>query len=570
LDVSRRVLIYRADEQPIDAPGGWRALRNVALTAPSGADAALSLLIAAGEFEAAVCDVLEDDDPLETALRHVTTAAARVYLDLRGGTATDARPLAAAVANADDLAFPRSIRLRTSEGFAYYALYPETYAAAAERLVAECAPPRIVVLGIRSIGTTLSAVVAAQLSTRRPVASFTVRPTGHPFDRVVRLTRGQDTVSRAQLAAGATFAIVDEGPGLSGSSFASVVRALQSLDVPEHRIVLFPSWDPDPAVLRSADARKMWARHRKYFTDAAAIGETPERIFGIDDSEDWSGGRWRARLLGSQRDWPAVQAQHERWKIRARDPGCVVRFAGLGRYGEHARERAAQLADAGLCAHPVDARHGFLALPYVEGTIAAPPFTLDEAEYIGRYIAIVAREFRSCGQTDSGGLLRMIETNVREIMNVEVPPAILSAGARVFSESPAAAIDGRTLAHEWIRTRAGLRKVDALDHGADHFFPGPQHPSWDLAAASLECNLRAAEGRVLVDAYTRASGDAQVRDRLPWYRLAYAAFRAGYATMAEEAVADPAERARFTRVRHRMTSHLHEALDAVRVIPSAP
>src|SRR3982750_4419365 len=55
---------------------------------------------------------------------------------------------------------PGNIRLRPPEGFAYYALYPEMYASACLDFLREQQPARVGVVGIRSIGTTLSAVVA--------------------------------------------------------------------------------------------------------------------------------------------------------------------------------------------------------------------------------------------------------------------------------------------------------------------------------------------------------------------------------------------------------------------------
>jgi hypothetical protein len=53
-----------------------------------------------------------------------------------------------------------------SEGYAYYALFPETYAATAKRFWAGARPPRVAVIGIRSIGTSLSAIVVEALRAR--------------------------------------------------------------------------------------------------------------------------------------------------------------------------------------------------------------------------------------------------------------------------------------------------------------------------------------------------------------------------------------------------------------------
>lgn len=74
-------------------------------------------------------------------------------------------------------------------------------------------------------------------------------------------------------------------------------------------------------------------------------------------------------------------------------------------------------------------------------------------------------------------------------------------------------------------------KVDALDHHADHFFPGVQDAGWDLAAAVFE-------------------------------DVAYPAFRLGYASLACESVRSDTERARFAQVAARCRDRL--------MSPSAP
>ena len=65
---------------------------------------------------------------------------------------------------------PRFVELRLPEGFAFYAVYPEAYVEAARKLRLS-GPPRVI--GIRSIGTTLGAIVAAALHAQ---PAFTVRP----------------------------------------------------------------------------------------------------------------------------------------------------------------------------------------------------------------------------------------------------------------------------------------------------------------------------------------------------------------------------------------------------------
>ena len=118
---------------------------------------------------------------------------------------------------------PEEIVVRPAEGFAWYAVYPEMYSAAARRFVHERRPVECVVIGIRSIGTTLSTVVEHELRAHGIRAvSLTVRPRGHPFDRTLVLSEELERMLRARSRD--HFLIVDEGPGLSGSSFISVAE----------------------------------------------------------------------------------------------------------------------------------------------------------------------------------------------------------------------------------------------------------------------------------------------------------------------------------------------------------
>ena len=106
---------------------------------------------------------------------------------------------------------PRHVRISHPEGFAYYALHPGDFADAVEDV--DCGFP-VAVLGIRSVGTTLSAVACAALRKRGVRASrITVRPAGHPYDRITELTDAQRDWVRQRHRDGSRFMVVDEGPG---------------------------------------------------------------------------------------------------------------------------------------------------------------------------------------------------------------------------------------------------------------------------------------------------------------------------------------------------------------------
>jgi hypothetical protein len=413
-------------------------------------------------------------------------------------------------------AIPPDIDISVPEGFAYYALDPELYRMAARRFVAELRPSSVAVIGIRSIGTTLGAVVETELRKQGVTTRFaTVRPRGHPFDRELRVDYD---LAHSWLGWSGVFAVVDEGPGLSGTSFASVSEFLGALGVRNDRIVLFPSWDADPGAFTSDRARRCWDRHRRYTVPF-------EDLHKFDDAADLSGGKWRESL----RRWPAVQPQHERRKYLRGDR--LYKFAGYGRYGREKLERAAHLD--GWIPPVLGLEDGFLMTRWVEGKAVRTNAAF--VEHAARYLAHIAREFRTGQPADTATVAHMIEVNTGRSWSGLLP------------EGEAVLLDGRMARHEWLETAGGYVKTDALDHHDDHFFPGPQDIAWDVAAFGVECG---APHRI-AERYAELSGDRDIAARLPFYRIAYLAFRLGYCDVAADALGDWEDAARFRRARQR-------------------
>ena len=156
---------------------------------------------------------------------------------------------------------------------------------------------------------------------------------------------------------------------------------------------------------------------------------------------------------------------------------------------------------------------------------------------IGRYIGRIAASFPTGDIVDPQQLNEMVDTNLRGMARAP------QLEERV--EIPAVALDGRMLPHEWIRTTTGLVKVDALDHHGDHFWPGPQSPAWDLAGAITELRMDRGHRAAMLDAFERACGGRMTLAWLPFYLVAYAAFRFGYATLAAQTLRGTADAARF-------------------------
>jgi hypothetical protein len=425
-----------------------------------------------GQLEAGVvdawCPEFDDASPAIETLRRA--AVTREYEAVRA------------------LPLPDTIRIRPQEGFAYYALYPDQYARAARRFEAECQPRRCVLIGVRSIGTVLSAVVARTL--RCPVWTMTVRPRGHPFDRHVRFS--PELERRIREERDAHFLVVDEGPGMSGSSFVSVAEALGE------RVVLFPSHEPDAANFVSERARALWPQYPKYVE--------PFRSPVPAGAADLSGGAWRG-VVGTD---PAVQPMHERRKYL--HDGVLWKWAGLGFYGRSKLERARRLHEAGFGPEPLGLVDGFLLTRWVDGR---PADRLPEV--LDRYVEFVGREFRTGRSTNIDALCEMIRVNA----GLELEPPC----------EETVAVDGRMMPHEWIETAAGWVKTDALDHHDDHFFPGCQPIAWDRAGVEVEFGL--------------------IDRACDFWSQAYAAWRIGYCTMAAKALDGTVDGVRFARLRDR-------------------
>ncbi len=472
-------------------------------------------LIAFGEWEAGVTDALF---PAHDGITELTRMMRGLSLELGQGE----------LQRLLSFDLPAGIEINVPEGYAFYALYPEQYAEAARQFSASCAPRHCWVIGIRSIGTSLSGVVGAELRKGGCVVdSFTVRPRGHPFDRFISLSPQLEKVLHEDIQS--WFAIVDEGPGLSGSSFTSTAAKLSELGVANDRMVLFPSWLPNAEGFRSEKARQLWPRLLKY-----AVPFRPEWAVP-SDSIDLSGGNWRKLVYPSDLDLPAVQPQHERRKYLAH--GLLWKFCGLGRYGIAKLQRALQLSKAGFTPPVRGFRNGFLCSDYVAGSpLHASDLDEDLLQRLAEYLTFVKRQFPASGCVPYTAMRQMICTNTSH--DYPANDALIEAGELT-------AVDGRMLPHEWIQTDRGLLKTDAVDHHNDHFFPGCQDITWDLAGASIEFRMSAQQNEQFITAYLKLQPDSTLRLRLEFYRLAYLAYRIGYVSMAAQSLGQDDDRRRF-------------------------
>ena len=569
------MIVYRRQQRDVEPARLLRDLEHDALQlGPRPRHTAIvSLLIDLGVAESGILDAVhpevDEESELDRRFEVAALAAGGLLVSSWRGRHEDlptwCAELGRGIGAIRSLPLPARCSISDPEGYAQYGVWPEAYTASTLRLVKELRPVRVVCLGLRSIGTSLSAVVAATLQAEGcPVERHTLRPRGHPFER--RPALGTGLASRlSEESDRSHFLVVDEGPGLSGSSFAGVAERLSALGIPDERIVLLPSWQTDGTALKSEVARRRWARHPRFVTTFGPIWPAPAPPAELPTAAgltDFSAGRWREQLLPPGRPWPAVHPQHERLKVVTGGRWCA--FAGLGRFGARTLELQAELAEARFSPKPFSLDQGMLIREMVRGTALSPeavdaPTLARVADYL---------DYRSrclpADADDRGELTEMVLLNVGEAGGAELARlARRRLGASGFpGGAPPIALDARMQPHEWLRTGTGLLKVDATDHHADHFYPGTGDVAWDLAGAVVELELGEDGRAALIRQYRAQSQDLDIARRLPGYLVAYLAFRIGYAGLAEETLPGSEEGRRFAALKRRYAAGLERELGA--------
>ncbi|HEY4675602.1 MAG TPA: hypothetical protein VIJ01_00490 [Candidatus Angelobacter sp.] len=480
----------------------------------------LAALLLAGELECGTAD----SDPqaarfcelLTSDIAHALLAGERVA---SVNSESPRRDLDFLINAARALPALEQLSISTPEGFAYYTLHPLSYANVMRQIPA-C--EHVLVVGIRSIGTTLSAVAAAAARERGISADrITVRPQGHPYNRTVEFTTEQMAAVRRALSLSASFVVVDEGPGLSGSSFLATAEALERAGAPVEKIILISSHAPNIEALCAENASERWQRFR--CIPVAAEARRPAEAV-----EFIGGGQWRSRVFKNRSEWPAAWTSLERLKyLSSADQGerSFFKFAGLGHYGAAVLERERRVAAAGFGLMPHEESDGFISYPWIEGR---PLLELSSQilTRLAEYCAFRVRAF-AVELSNLDALQNMAEHNLREL-GFDLP-------VDLHLERPVIA-DGRMQPHEWILSNESkLLKTDSGSHGDDHFFPGPTDIAWDLAGAIVEWKMNEPQRTEFLNLYCRASGD-DANTRIDDFIKAYVVFRLAYCRMAANAL----------------------------------
>lgn len=487
---------------------------------PSNRTLQLNALIAAGEMESALADV---GFVASTIFSELTLALADVLL---GRNCESLRNLAKKL---EQLSVPLKLVTSPQEGFSYYALHPLDFARLAASV--HVSGKHAAVLGIRSIGVTLSAIVAAQLRAQgSPVSRITVRPTGHPYQRTMQFSERALNWVQQKKENSAEFIVVDEGPGRSGSTFLSVAEALVEAGISAHRITLLGSRDPNLESLCAQDAQTRWGKFRFFAASPSWSSRFQNYLIA-------GAGAWRSIFLPTKAVWPAIWPQMERTKYLSLDKKLFFKFEGMGLPGEAALDRARYLAKVGFSANVEDAGDGFAQYHVINGYyLDYVNISASALDRIAAYCAFRAAAFRV--QQSPEPLTEMVRFNLLQEFGLEWNGSLPEVGRSVY-------VDGHMQLHEWIQADNGiLLKTDAVSHGDDHFFPGPTSIAWDLAGVIVEWDLSVDAREYLFSRFEHWSSE-RLRPYISSYVLAYAVFRASWCRMALSTVQGTEEEPRL-------------------------
>ncbi|MXQ11426.1 hypothetical protein [Microvirga makkahensis] len=466
-----------------------------------------------------------------------------------------------------------SIRTKQAEGYAFYALYPESYVEAAAR---SGLGPQTRVIGIRSIGAGLASLVAAALGTR---VALTVRPVGHPFRR--EITVDPETAAMLTRDPGAPFAIVDEGPGLSGSSFGAVADWLEAAGIPRERIHFFPSHAGPLGPQAGSDHRERWVRAPRHFIGMDQLlcdrershlrGWVESLVGPLDgDLQDISGGAWRTLRYQDPADWPPTNMQQERRKFLARAEGAtwLVKFAGLGESGLRKYALARQLHQAGFTPDVAGYRHGFLVERWHESAPSLDRIPIGRDRLVSRIGIYLGFRARHCpAQAHQGASLielrNMALYNAEQALGERAGAALSRVLQNVddLSLSNRILTDNRMQPWEWLLVDGRAVKADALDHCATHDLIGCQDITWDIAGAAVEFGLSDQDTRRLCALVQEESARPVSLALLSFMLPCYLAFQLGANTMAADAVPGSAEEDRLRHAAQRYGALLQGYLE---------
>lgn len=534
-----------------------------------------SLLVEAGMLEQGVVDALcvrEDSwGTVQQMFRDLLLATGSGYVASRTGKAVrfEQESVLRALDTLERTELPVQVTARVPEGYLHYAIDPEDYARAAGEYVCHAGATRAekaIVVGVRSIGTSLSGVVAAVTGS---LLTLTLRPLGASGERRIVASEPLSIQMRGWIADGRDILIVDEGPGATGETLFCIGYWLRGLGARDSQIILFPSHTGGMGL--APQVRKDWFyAQRKYPPPGGSdrVNRTAA-VLGFSVVESLSGGRWRDLVPGGA-STPA-NVNHERLKYMARDASgslYLLRYVGLGVWGEEAYERARSLASQGVGPEIAGFERGFMAYRWQDGMGArqAAVFSPSFWRAVAAYLNARWSRFGTGRAAAPESLIPALRENACEALGADIPGLAEAIGMlEDLPEHEAVIADARMRPVEWIEVRGGYVKVDAWEHGDGTRLPGPVDPAWDYAAASVEFGWGKRElGEILDRLPLQGSSRRELEKAVEVYRAPYAACCLGEADIAARETTDERDRQLLMCETNRYRSALQYALRQIR------
>jgi hypothetical protein len=338
--------------------------------------------------------------------------------------------------------------------------------------------------------------------------------------------------------------IVDEGPGLSGSSMAAVVEALVRAGMPEGRITLLPAHSGLPGRFGSSTAARLWERLPRVaagvlepvwdgkrlsesLAEATSVLASGVPVWKVEDPGREPFGRPRQLVtLGDGSSWV--------WKYYG--------TAAIDASGEPSVLKAYEsLSRGSYSARPEDAWHGWLPFQWVSGSsLTSRDRFIILTGMLGRHIRERAApplgpaEHRQAVER----LREMLRVNLAEGLDGGPADRLLAVSEEASPGGSPTAGDYRMGPEHWIRTEHGIVLKVGGGLAVDHTLVGRQPFLWDVAGASVEWELSPVEEQDVIAAIGLPVPSAALR----FYRVAYAAFRMGQSVMAAASREDEASR----------------------------
>jgi hypothetical protein len=535
--------------------------QRVLSTERNSLDALRILLVQAGQLEQALGDFISNlarsgvrEIEAENFSRRITDEIAKIFCEHFNGNSSDAAHSLAALRNEIcHFTFQNDfvLTVKIPEGFAFYALFPEQYIlSAANWMKKNSAAKKMLVVGLRSIGTSLSAVVSETLrASGLETIRVTVRPRGNPFERTVSFAENFPGEFRHAL-------VVDEGPGISGSSMVAAAEALVAQGIPRENISFFPGNENPPGSEASAKIRDWWNSTPRYFTSLNQMcwnGKSLEQILleksndllprenRFDEIRDVTNGVWRNLAYASESDWPAVNIPFERAKFLCSNGSEKILWKFTGLVSD---EKPLLVSDEILVPEQLGTFQGFTATRWIDGArLTRRDKSPRLLKSIANHLLRVAGNELSSADIDSGieRLTKMFRRNCELVFGAEAlcEIDILAKHAREFFSAIPHGIffrsygDGRVAPQEWIRTGSSeIFKTDIGGHDADHTIVGKQSLLWDIAGVIVEWNLDAHLTATFLESFQTT--EKMDRNALTFFELSYAAFRMGQSFLCAE------------------------------------